>query len=136
MDRLRNIRIGLCSSGPVALSHTEGEHYKFVIAIASYEKNKDDYLLSCKTTSKHHDAVYPGEFIIPDLFKRGPSKIQPYNICRVTTHQLTNHQYVGILDASFMKEFELGLKIAVKRELLTPAETLVVLDSWQSFFSL
>jgi len=44
-------------------------------------------------------------------------------------------KYIGILDDEHMPKFELGLRIAIKKEILTPLESLNVMDSWEPFFT-
>lgn len=134
MNKLRTIKVGICSNGPVLLSKAIKKEYKFVISICNFDKFKDVCLICCKTTSKT-EKTWPGEFILDDLFGRGKTKVQPYNICRVTAGELQMFKYIGILDDEHMPKFETGLKIAIKKEILTPLESLNVMDSWEPFFA-
>jgi len=134
MHNYRTISIGVCSLGPLDISKHPRD-YKHVICISNYDKYKHTSLLSCKTTSQNHDKVYPGEFFLPDLFGKGKTKVQPYNIHRVTQSQLNNHSLVGKLDSSHMPKFELGLKLAIKSGRFRPLEILDIADSWQPFFA-
>jgi len=79
--------------------------------------------------------VFPGEFILDDLFGRGKSKVQPYNVCRIHKNDISNHRYIGTLDDIHLNSFEQGIKIAIKKNYFTYTEMLNVLDSWQPFFS-
>lgn len=108
---------------------------KHVICICRYVRNKDSYAITCKTTTKKHDKLWPGEFIVEDLFGKGPSKVNPLNIFRVRKEQLDHHKWVGRLDDSILPSFKLGISLAIKGKKLTPAEILVVADSWEPFFT-
>jgi hypothetical protein len=135
MYRLRTIRIGTCSLGPVVFRSQETAH-KHVISIANYDKYKHPSWITCKTTTKHHDKIYPGEFLLPDLFSKGQTKVQPYNVLRIEQAHLNTHKFVGIMDDSDMPKFELGLRLGIKKGFFSPAEILEIADSWQPFFTI
>jgi len=134
MNRLRTIRIGICSNGPIICSSPTKPEWKFIISICNCDKQKHEYLINCKTTSKNQDNLWPGEFIIDDLFGRGQTKVCPYNLFRVPIPDLSSFKYIGTLDEVHMPKFQTGLQIAIKKNLFTPPETLEIMDSWQPFF--
>ena len=127
-------QIGLCSNGPVLLSESDNLEHKFVLAIANYDKSKHRTAISCKTTSKNIERVYPGEIVIHDFFGRGTGKIQPYNVVHIPTSDLESHRYIGDLDYKHLPDFKLGLRIAVHRNMLTPEQVVRVADSWSHIF--
>lgn len=135
MNSHSSIPIGTCTFGPVILSQSTTEEDKFSVAIIDYDKSRHYNLITCKTTSQNHHKVWPGEFIVSDLFGRGPTKVQPYNIIRITKPRLVAHSHIGRLHSSYLPEFELGLKLAIKQGLLDPKETLDLADSWKRFFT-
>lgn len=127
--------VGCCLNGPVLLSESDELEYKFVVSIVKYDNRKHRNTVACKTTGKNHEKIYAGEFIVDDLFGRGASKIQPFNIVRMPNSDLSSHRYIGSLDASCLPKFEKGLRIAIQKQLLNPKEVLWVVDSWSSIFS-
>lgn len=133
MHRLRIIRIGACSLGPVVFDDGSQDH-KHVICIANYDRLKHPCYISCKTTSKNLDRLWPGEFHMTDLFGKGQTKVQPYNVLRLQQNHLNSHKWVGMLDNSEMPKFEHGLRIGVKAGKFTPDEVLEIADSWEPFF--
>jgi len=78
--------------------------------------------------------MWPGEFMIDDLFGCGKSKIQPYNIIRIRKSRIGAHRRIGNLDPEYLPRFELGLRGAIKKGLFDAKETLDLADSWRSFF--
>ena len=126
-----NIEICVCTNGPVLLSGSNRLEHKYTIAIADYDKTqRHKTLISCKTTSKGHGKIYPGEFMVEDFFGLGPSKIQPYNIVRIPISDLSRHKKIGALDKRYQPFFKTGLQIAIAKRFLNPSEVLRVLDSW------
>lgn len=127
--------IGHCTNGPVLLTEANKLEYKFVVSIVDYDKARHRNGIACKTTSKNHDKVFPGEFLIDDFFGRGKSKVQPYNIVRMPTSDLEQHTYIGALNGAHLPLFERGLRIAIQKRLLSPSEILRVVDSWSAIFT-
>jgi len=128
--------IGVCSNGPVLLSGADDMEHKFVLSIADYERNKHRTAIACKTTSRNHEKVFPGEFLVDDFFGRGKSKIQPYNIVRMPDTDVVMHKYIGDLDREHLPSFEKGLRIAIQRGFLQPHEVIRVADSWAHIFDI
>jgi hypothetical protein len=119
----------------VVLGKSAKEERKHVITLAKFDKHKSKPLLCCKTTSKNHEKLFAGEFIISDLFSRGPSKIQPTNLVRVPDQTLLDGFYfLGILDELELPKFELGLKQIIKANLVSAVEKLEIMDAWSPFF--
>jgi hypothetical protein len=127
--------IGHCTNGPVLLSESPRLERKFVISIVEFDNSKHRHGVSCKATSKGHDKVWPGEFLIDDFFGRGKAKIQPYNIVRMPTSDFEKHRHIGALDPSHLPLFEKGLRIAIQKDIFNPAEVLRVANSWSAIFS-
>lgn len=128
--------IGHCTNGPVLLTGSSKMEHKFVINMVEYNGNKHRNTVACKTTSKGHDKLFFGDFMINDFFGRGRSKVQPYNIVRMPSSDLLRHRYIGELDRSYLPKFEIGLRIAIQRQLLNPQEILRVIDAWSPIFAL
>ncbi len=136
MDYTQKIDIGTCTYGPVILSASTVDEMKHAISIINYTHETSTYLISCKTTSSVDGKIWDGEFVVDNLFGRGPSKIQPYNVVRIPKDKLPSHRHVGKLHASVLPKFELGLKITIKQGLLDSKESLALANSWQNFFSI
>ena len=134
MDHESTIDVGTCTFGPVVLSASTTHENKFSITVIKYDGSKHYNLINCKTTS-NTAKVWPGEFIVDDLFGYGTSKIQPYNIVRILKSNIPSHRHVGILDISLLPQFEHGLKIAIKQGMFDAKETLDLADSWQHLFN-
>ncbi len=134
MDVHDVIPIGTCTFGPVVLSQSTTEENKHSLAIIKYEKTSHANLVSCKTTSKGHEKLWPGEFLLTDLFGRGPTKVQPYNVVRIRAPRLSAHQHVGLLSSAQLPQFQFGLRVAVKKGLFDAKETLDLASSWQHLF--
>lgn len=129
------ISLGTCTFGPVYLSASTEEEDKFAISIIEYDGTRHVNLISCKTTSQNHHKVWPGEFILSDLFGHGPTKIQPYNVVRIQKNaQLGSHRHIGRLHSSILPQFEDGLKIAIRKGLFDAKESLDLANSWQRLF--
>lgn len=127
--------IGNCTRGPVLLSDSDTLEHKFVLTIVDYDSAQHRTAIACKTTSKNHDKIYLGEFLLNDLFGKGQTKVQPYNIVRMPATDLESHRHIGQLDAAHLPLFETGLRIAIQRRMLNPAEVLRVVDSWSAIFT-
>lgn len=136
MNPAGNFPIGTCTFGPVYLSASTAEENKFGIAIIEYDGSRHVNMVVCKTTSKKHDKIYPGEFLLSDLFGHGPTKVQPFNISRIQkASQLPRHTHKGILDNIHLPKFKDGLRIAITRGELDAKEKLDLADSWQHLFA-
>lgn len=72
--------------------------------------------------------------MVGDFFGRGATKVQPYNIVRMPESDLESHRYIGDIDPALLPQFEIGLRIAIQRQLLNPKEILRVVDSWSRIF--
>jgi hypothetical protein len=136
MDSSSAIPIGTCTHGPVLLSDSPTEEInKFAISIIDYDGSRHPSLVSCKTTSQHHDKLWPGEFFIDDLFGYGRTKVQPHNIVRIQRQtQLPRHRHVGDVAPTNLPDFEMGLKLAIRAGRLDAKESLELADSWQRLF--
>jgi len=135
MNSNHSFPIGTCTYGPVVLSASIEEENKHSISIIEYDGTRHINLVTCKTTSKGHNDLWPGEFIIEDLFGRGPTKVRPYNIIRIRKPRINAHTHLGTIAQDVLPQFELGLRIAVKKRELDPKEILDLADSWQDLFS-
>jgi hypothetical protein len=138
MDPSAVIPIGTCSYGPLRLSMSTKEENKFGISIIEYDGSKPHHtnLIVCKTTSQYHDKLWPGEFLLSDLFGYGPTKVQPFNIARIQKTRMPSHNRKGVLGSMHLPKFEMGLKIALARNDFDAREKLDLADSWESLLSL
>jgi len=134
MDKLPVIRIGTCSSGPIVFPDGTNGH-KYVICISNFDWNSHQCMIACKTTSLNHDKVFEGEFLMKDFFGRGKTKVQPYNILRITPSEIVKHEHLGVLEDKYMLHFKKGLQMAIKKKWLSAKEVLDLAESWSPFFA-
>ena len=79
--------------------------------------------------------LWPGEFLLDDLFGKGRTKVQPFNVIRIPKTKIPQHTHLGQLAVTDLQKFKLGLQVAIKGELFDAKESLDLADSWRGLFT-